>query len=77
MPLLDEFYGLVERASDRTGGQRVGQKATHRTDRLGHLGHHHDYREPSSTKSGNCELIVDVAELCLGVEDTHVVQLRQ
>lgn len=54
-----------------------GAKATHRADRLGHLGHHHDDRKSSSTKGGNSELVVDVAELCLGVEYSHIIEFRQ
>ena len=49
----------------------------HRTDRLGHLGHHHDDGETAATEGGDGELIVDVAELRLGVEDTHVEELGE
>ena len=75
MPLLNKFYSLVEHASNNTGGGRVEDKATHRADRLGHLGHHHYDREPSSTEGGDGEFIVNLAEFCLRVEYSHVVQL--
>ena len=50
---------------------------THRADRLRHLGHGHDDREPAAAECGYGELVLDVAELCLGVEHAHVVELGE
>jgi hypothetical protein len=50
---------------------------TYCADRLCHLGHAHDDGKAASTKGGDSELIVDIAELGGGGEDTHVVQLGE
>lgn len=48
---------------------------THGADGLGHLGHAHGDGETPAAEGGDCELVLDVAELCGRGEDTDVVEL--
>jgi hypothetical protein len=52
-------------------------RLTHRADGFRHLRHTHENGQSSSTERGNCESVVDVADLGHRVQHSHVVQLRQ
>ena len=57
------------------GAHNVG--TTHRADRLTHLQAYHDDCKSPSAERRDGELVFDIAHLCIGIENAHVVELAE